>query len=179
MTTARKFTSEALKRATAASREFRDGIESLRARIAALKSEREQVENLPPTQDIALQRVDDWIENLAFTARDRTPDPRRFVAGLNYYQPYGLDRDAVLFAYLTPALADAAKARVLDLYANGMAGVSEDERRNQLDRIDRELLDSELAEESLLRGAEQAGFAIQRRADQDPRAALASEEALP
>ncbi len=78
-----------LKKATSAQRAFRDGIESLRARIAELQAERAKIEAMPPTEDIAHQRVDAWVEGMAVTARQVTPEPRRFVAGPTHYPKSG------------------------------------------------------------------------------------------
>jgi hypothetical protein len=82
------------------------------------------------------------------------------------------------FAYLAPMFGEVVKKRVADVYQN-TAGITEAERQKQMEAVDRDLLDAELAEESIIRAAEASGFAILRRSNASPMAVLAADETLP
>jgi len=75
-------------------------------------------------------------------------------------------------------MAEKMKEEVEAFYASA-SGLSDEERKHQLRELDRKLLDAELAEESMIRSAENSGFAIIRRRDADPRAVLAHDKVLP
>jgi hypothetical protein len=63
--------------------------------------------------------------------------------------------------------------------AAGRTGLTDAKCEAKLTALDRELLDLELVEESLIRTAERGGFAIPRRHDANPLAVLADDSVLP
>jgi hypothetical protein len=67
---------------------------------------------------------------------------------------------------------------IRDLLADALC-VTDDERQRQLAKIDKDLLDLELLEESIVRAGTRAGFKVRRRPDSDPRAVLAHDNDLP
>lgn len=168
-----------LKRTRDAGRELGDGLESVRRRVRDLQAQRSEIADLPPTQAVAFERIDEFVRGITTTARHRAPDPTRFVGPpAGYTAPRLVDLSDLFAAYMGPALADAMKAEVEDLYES-TPGVTEDDRADRLEKIDGELLDAELAEESIIRAAEAAGFPMARRYDADPRVVLAHDKALP
>jgi hypothetical protein len=72
---------------------------------------------------------------------------------------------------------ETVKAQVATIY-QGNPGISESERQRRLEDVDRDLLDAELAEESIIRAAEASGFPVLPQ-QLDPQALLAADEALP
>ena len=95
-----------------------------------------------------------------FMARDRTPDGTVNVA-------------AMLAALLGP---DALAAILCRHLHEGGEGPTAAERAERILGLDRELFESECAEERLIEASEAAGVPIARRADADPRAVLGMHE---
>ena len=95
-----------------------------------------------------------------FMARDRTPDGAVNVA-------------AMLAALLGPEALAAILCRHLP---EGGEGPTAAERAERILGLDRELFESECAEERLIEASEAAGVPIARRADADPRAVLGEHE---
>ncbi len=175
----KKSFADLLKRTRSAGSELRDGVESIRKRIRTLSAQKAEIERLPPPFETACARVDELIEYTVGASMSRTPPPIRFTEGPKAYRvPQHVDREDLIAAYLAPQLAEAMKAEVATIYET-RPGISDDERAERLRVIDRELLDAELAEESIIRTAEAAGFPIHRRPDADPRAVLAHDKVLP
>lgn len=158
-----------------ATNQFGESVEQLRARVAILQDERYRLTNMAVPKQVALQRLAIWLDQMAqpitgfnvssFAERDdfRAPDVHgpRFIA-------------AAIALAAKPALTER-----LEAYYSKQTVVSEAERDQARAKLDAELLDLELAEESLIREAEAAGLTILRRADADPRAVLAAQSSLP
>jgi hypothetical protein len=179
MSVALKSVSALLSRTRSAGQELRDGVEGIRSKVAKLKAKKVEIESLPPTLDVALARVDGWVEHITYATRQRMIEPEHFVQSpLAYVAPGHPNLSDNFFAYLAPMFGEVVKKRVDDVYQN-TAGITETERQKQLDAVDRDLLDAELAEESIIRAAEASGFPVLRRSNADPRAVLAADEALP
>jgi hypothetical protein len=77
--------SSLLSRTRSAGQELRAGIEDIRANISKLKAKKVEIESIPPTLDIALARVDDWVDRLSYTARERMVEPGFFARGPKEY----------------------------------------------------------------------------------------------
>lgn len=168
-----------MKRARSAPGDLADGVSGIRAKIDSLKAEREQVEKRPPPLAVAIARAEKWVDRRANAARNSLPSLGVFC-GPDYEDQGYLPFEYMAAGYLAPLIKAALKEDLTSRYeAAGQDEISDEERREELRSIDRQLLDAELTEESLIRAAEMAGFALSRRADADPRAVLAMEEDLP
>jgi|GEM_PF-2541966 len=88
------------------------------------------------------------------------------------------DLRAVLSAVAGDALLSAYTAQVEARWADD-AGLTDEERSAELVRLHGDLFDLELMEERVIREAEAAGIAIDRRKDQHPASILARDEDLP
>lgn len=175
----RKSIANVLSRTRAASDSLRDGVEDLRSKIADLSARRDEIKAQAPLRDVAVARATEFINNQKSLSETRSPGISRFLDGPTAYRPPEmLDRHDMLFRYLAPALVEAMTAEI-DRQYETTAGISEEERERKLQEIDRELLDAELCEESIIRASEESGFTIFRRADADPRAVLAHADSLP
>lgn len=163
---------------------LRQAISEIRGRIRELRDERHRVEHRPPPIDIVQNRADEFVRSHAARANDKLPGiTRALLAPPGRYKQPSVTSDehgSLLLASLGDMLAAKLKADVAaDYDEQGETGISDADRADELERLDQQLLDAELAEESLLRSGEEAGFAIHRRPDADPRAVLADEESLP
>lgn len=176
--TAKESISGIRKRTRSVWREISDGLEAIRAHVRELQDQRRHTEHLPTSLEKAHARVDAFIAGEQAFAADRAPAPEVFSRSPSDYRRPKYEMMHLLVAYLAPALGEAMKAAVSVSYVEA-EGISEDERSERLAKLDRDLLDAELAEEAVIRAAEDAGFSVHRRKDADPRAVLAHVEELP
>ena len=171
-----------LKKVRDASTGLGKSIGDVRARIGQLQDEKAAVEAMPPALETALARVDEWVAHLGIVAHHKlaaTVTPERFAAAT--FSPPNVHSDefgALWVLQMGPDLAQRLKEQVTAFYSD-VQGVTDAEREKRLAEIDRQILDASLAEESLLRAAEAAGFSVSRRADADPLAVLAAYGDLP
>lgn len=160
-------------------RQVAENVESLRENILTLRASQRDIEQLPVEEQEALNRVERWIAHHTANVSSRSVLTTSMFGSCpkNWRFPEGQLADAVAI-YLAPQVEAAMKANVRRFYQT-TSGVSEGERSDRLDEIDRQILDLELAEESIIREAEKYGMTLQRREDADPRAVLAHDSALP
>ncbi|TGQ01415.1 MULTISPECIES: hypothetical protein [unclassified Mesorhizobium] len=150
-----------------------EGLEAVRAQIRGLKERRAKVEVQPPEIEIALQRVDAWIKPMRgaleiFRAPDfAAADGFRFPSVAGFEGPLAL-------AVVADLASDAMKAKIRTAYET-KPGISDQDRKAELLRLDQTLMEAELVEEELIRNATRAGINLLRRADADPRAVLAAD----
>ena len=154
-----------------------ENLESLRESILDLIESQKQVERLPVDEQTALDRVEDWVRQQANDVTGQL-SPSTFGQSSQRYRFPKVDLSAAVAKYLAPQVEVAMKDAVSRFYQT-TTGLSESERSRRLDDIDRQILDLELAEESIIREAEKYGMTLQRREDADPRAVLAHDSALP
>ncbi|CUX23206.1 conserved hypothetical protein [Agrobacterium deltaense Zutra 3/1] len=166
----------ALRATQAASQNINNGISELRRHIQDIKRERSKVVDLPISKEETLERVDAMIDHLTRDARYFYPDPKDISRP--GFSANNISAISILIAQRASDMAEKMKRDVEDFYASAV-GITSDERENRLRDIDRKILDAELAEESLIRAAENSGFPILRRRDADPRAVLAHDKVLP
>jgi hypothetical protein len=151
-----------------------DGLESIRRDIRELQATRERIETRPPPIETAFKRVDEFI-----TALRRPLDldlASAFVMVDDYRPPamiYNVDHFAVALGAET--YREHLKAQLRKRY-EAEPGIADAERAKELARIDGEILETELAEEALIRNAEAAGISTLRRRDASPAAVLAADE---
>jgi len=158
---------------------FSDGLESIRSQIDDLKSERDDIESQPVDEASAQARAELWVSRVVANAREKAPGPDRFSwSPSNWRQPDSTEIADAVTAYQADALAIAVKQEVSDLYKT-MQGLTDRQRELALADVDRKILELELAEEALIRGAEASNIPVNRRADADPRAVLAHHSVLP
>ncbi len=172
-------TTETLKKVRAVFSAFSDGLEDIRGQIDDLKSERDDIERQPVDEASAQARAALWVSRVIADAMEKAPSPQRFsIAPSNWKLPDAGNINAVITAYQGEALAAAVKQEISDLYAT-QRGLSDQQRASALADVDRKLFELELAEESLIRGAEASNIPVSRRADADPRAVLAHQSVMP
>lgn len=173
--------SQMVAKTRSATAEVHEGLESVRVRIIALKDQRAHMEVLPVPKALAIERLDQFVAFLSERS-DRLISPNTFMQREEYRPPavssshYHAGDLALGFVLqlMRERLASGIEAK----YAPG-DGPTVEEHRRMLAKLDAEILDLELVEESLVRAAEAAGIETLRRGDADPRAVLASNEALP
>lgn len=157
----------------------KDGLQELRMRRLRLLDERDELASRPVPKDEALAALDRDIDELVAIAMRETN-----VRSLTRAEApaWTIPQNGVLMGLLIGAsratFRDQLATMLEPAYSNGAKPISADEREANLRRIDDELLDLELAEESAIRAAEAAGLSVLRRADADPRAVLACDDAL-
>jgi hypothetical protein len=168
----------ALSTSRKAAGDLSDGLESVRARIAKLREEHEHIALAPPTLDQALARVDQFVTDIGRPIEDFYIGS--FMAAADYRRPDTFRQvDVLALAASAELLGEKLKARLRRQYDKTPDGLTDADRKAKLSALDRELLDLELVEESLIRSAETAGFDVLRRHDADPAAVLADDSALP
>ncbi|TIN84869.1 hypothetical protein [Mesorhizobium sp.] len=167
-----------LKATKSAAAEVKSGLDQLRAQIADLKKRRSQLEMAPVPKEEALKRIDALMDHLTERA-DIFLRAEQFTERDRYVMPaLGQNAATILLGFAAPLLRQRLVEKLSETYAAG-DGPTADAHRQLLAKFDAELLDLELAEESLVRAAEAAGIEILRRGDADPRAVLAADSSLP
>ena len=164
------------KKATAA---ISDGLAELRMRRLRLLDERDELASRPVPKDEALAALDRDIDELVAIAKRET-NVRSLTRAGN--PAWTIPANGILIALLIGAnrnaFRDQLAAMLEPTYSNDAKPISAEEREAALHRIDEDLLELELAEEAAIRSAEAVGLHVQRRADADPRAVLAGDDAL-
>lgn len=176
---------------------FRDEVEELRREIVTARDERKRLRGLPLPLGEAVRRLDDWldrVEDEAITVLplyNLTRSGPDVAAGLDASLPVVSTADGVAFD-VRPAVAQVLGLLVAS-NRDRLRGVVIERLREwygdrdtatpgeadaRIAEIDAKLLRLELQEERLIREAEAAGLTVLRRADLDPRVALAADEAL-
>ena len=158
-------------------------IDSVREQIVENRARREEIARLPVTKEAALARLEEWIGSLltnkrsgvdhlvaAMTAPGQRPAPD--------FLRNAADDIARIEWVLADRIRDLVGAALGNFYSERQ-GIDDAERERQLAKLDDDILDLELCEESIIRAAQEAGMKIPRRPDADPRAVLASDQDLP
>lgn len=167
--------------AAKAASDARTAIDEIRALRLRLLDERDAVAARPIPRSMAEAAIGD---GLARVAREHL-DTLNFAAllrpadGRSPRLP-SLSTDQLL-ALLLVANGDAVAAMLRDRLAETYGddpGLEPGERDAECAALDRQIADVEMAEEAAIRDAEDAGLAILRRGDADPRATLASDASL-
>jgi hypothetical protein len=172
---------DALKKAKSVSSVIADSLQELRDQVEDAKSRREEILGLPVPVEVAISRAVDAMRRDIADAQQRSTRPSQFaVSPASWSKSYHsmAEPGTLALAWLGDLLIDAVPAQIKAVYGEN-AGVTDHERQKLLDENDRELLDTELAEESIIRYAEDQGFSIERRIDADPRAILAHQSEMP
>ena len=171
-----------LKRTHSLMDELRRSLQGIRSHVADLKDRRTEIEAIPVTVDVAVSRAEKWAERKVASAQQSVIRPTSFAIPEAKWATRSStgehDFGALSIAYMGDAFIEAVKQEVIRAYGDER-GISEKERQRLLAENDAELLAAELSEESLIRGAEDQGFDVDRREDADPRAVLAHESCLP
>lgn len=174
----REFLARALNASKAATEEINHGLSSIRDQILHLKAEARGIENAAVPEEEALRRVDDWVYLQSRDVSEAFPSPDRFAKRHKYYTMPDVRISTAISALLAGQVAEEMKRRVKEHYAS-LRVPNEEEREVRSSALDRQLLDCELTEESIIRQAEAAGLPVLRRSDADPRAVLAHDKVLP
>ena len=155
-----------------------DGLHELRKRRLRLLDERDDIASRPVPQDEAVAALDRDIDELVEIAKRETN-----VRSLTRAESpsWTIPQNGLLIGLLIGANRDAFRSQLAEMIAPAYADakpIEAVEREAALRRIDEELVDIELAEESAIRAAEATGLSVLRRADADPQAVLASDAEL-
>lgn len=161
-------------------------VDEQRDRLGTLRAERAQIEAAPRPLSETLDALDDHLDHLATEAVDALSlhhlRDRRGTFGLRLSQSGHAE---VAVANLLGLVIATNRAAVRDLIANQLSdleqnrpGLSDADRLARLAEIEAAILKAELDEECAIRQLERLGVQIGRRADLNPLAALASDDAL-
>jgi hypothetical protein len=174
-----------------------DELDVLRASIVEKRQEIETLRRAPIPVGEALKAFDTWAANRAEDAITRLRpehlvDPAHpagelrlpdFSARVEGEFHRADDRaDDLLFALIMATAMPAVRSIVEERLEQATAGrptLTRTERVERIAEAEAELLALELSEEATVRSLEAAGLPVERRADADPRAVLASESSLP
>lgn len=157
-----------------------DGLNDVRMRRLRLLDKRDELAARPLPKDEALAALDRDIDALVTDGLDA-----HVVHGLTRAErpSWAVPPNGVLLALLI----GASRVTFRELIAQqlnehydqrGLQPISAEEREAAIRRIDEELRDLEIAEESTIRLAEAEGVALLRRADASPAVVLAADQAL-
>lgn len=169
-----------------AAQDAADGVAGVRARLAAAKGRRRDLENAERPLEEAIALADAEVDRLAAIGRNglvtlglTSHDPRQYGLGPGLHLKSELSHLPALLAMVGgDALKAGLRVRLAAQYA-GKPGIAAHDRETQLKATDAEILDLELLDEAMVRASELSGLAVHRRADADPRAVLAPDSALP
>ena len=172
-------------------------IDALRESVADAKARLARIEAAPVPPAEALAALSDWIDATATRGVDRLGlshflEAGRAAQGIRL--PVTLtrteggpvpDTSGAVEALLALILA-TSRDKVLDLVRGQLSDLAEGrdvipaaERHARIEAARADVLEAELAEEAACRALERLGIEVARRADLDPRAALASDASLP
>ena len=158
-----------------AAREMADNLAELRRAIITAQDRRASVAASPLPMSEALACLDAGLAALANDATDAVllsalVQPARRPQLVIHDHPSALRSLAI--AAGQGAIREQVVRKLTSFYAN-KTPMSAADRDAELEKIDGELFQLGVAEESLLRDAEQLGLRVWRRPDADPRATLA------
>ncbi|TIX04396.1 MAG: hypothetical protein E5V46_31550, partial [Mesorhizobium sp.] len=135
-----------LKATRSAAAEVREGLESVRVQIIALKDKRQHLEFAPVPKAEALKRLDDFTAFISERAA-RLITPEAFMHREGYRMPalesYNLDAGDLALGLAAPVVRDLLAAKIEAKYA-ATDGPTADEHRRMLEKLDAEILDLEL-----------------------------------
>lgn len=155
---------------------FSREVEALRQKIMEKKSKLLEIEMLPIDQSEAVRRLSAFVRQQA--SKGIAPSARSFtLPASEWHFPAG-NLEGLILELMASQVEAALTADLEEIYRD-RPGVSEVEREELRRQADREILDLELVEESIIREARKLGIPIDWRGDVDPRAFLADESALP
>lgn len=174
----KEFLAGALNASKAATEEINHGLTSIRDQILHLKAEARGLGNSAVQEEEALRRVDEWVDVESRASREGLPLPGYFAKRHGNYTMPMCRIDTAIAAIVAQQVAEEMKRQVKEHYAS-LSVPSEHEREARSVTLDRQLLDCELTEESIIRQAEAVGLPVLRRSDADPRAVLAHDKVLP
>lgn len=169
-------------------------LDALREQVEVAREELRRVESAPVPADEALADLAEWIDRAATDAVDRLnvgylTAPGRAAQGLRLPFPISPGSGAVdagpavqilfglFLATNRAALLEILGGQLRDLTA-GRETISAAERAERVTAAKEALLQAEMAEEAACRALEASGVPVARRSDADPRAVLASDDAL-
>ncbi|WP_226553577.1 hypothetical protein [Celeribacter naphthalenivorans] len=174
-----------------------DQLDVIRAKNADIQSEIRRLEVAPLPVGEALELFDNWAEKQAEEAFQSLRPELLLDPGLRAGElslpdfTYVLDgksgrahhrADEVLWGLIIATALPSVRSIVEEKVEAAVLGrecLSRQERAEKIERAQVELLEIELVEEGIVRALEASGLDVQRRADADPQAVLASDASLP
>lgn len=189
----------ALQTAKQAQDQMRESIKAIRAQIADLKAQREALARLAVTEEVAAERVREWFEQVIRSSltvnltaegvyQGRPPMMDEFAKSINSVGRNSatweapdpvVNLPALIAIYLRDEILAGMLSKLSDAYAAGLQNIDEAARSQKLNELDQQILDFELAEESIIRAAIRSGVSIERRADASSAVVEASDAELP
>lgn len=189
----------ALQTAKQAQDQMRESIKAIRAQIADLKAQREALARLAVTEEVAAERVREWFDGVIASSltvnttgqgvyQYQPPTMDEFAKSINSVSRKGstweapnpvVNLPALIAIYLRDEILAGMLSKLSDAYAAGLKNIDEAARSQKLNELDQQILDFELAEESIIRAAIRSGVSIERRADASSAVVEASDAELP
>ncbi len=167
-----------LSKARSAQAGVTEAVLSLRNEIATQQLAKAELLRLPVPMHVALDRLQAWVATVKAVPGTPILRAETFANGsAGWTRPYA-DFDTAVASFILPVILSAGERMIAEHY-NTISTVADDVAKAKIDHLAWQILDLELAEESIIRRAEAAGFPIRRRPDADPRAVLAYGESLP
>lgn len=154
------------------------GVLSIRDRIAELTAERAALLALPVPKAVAVERLEEWVRSILMIPGTPTVTPSTFSGNAPGYLVPRSDFDTAIASFAIPLIRQSALS-MLEAHYETIGKVDDETNQAAITLLNRQLLDLELAEESIIRAADKNGYEIRRRADADPRAVLAHDSAMP
>lgn len=155
-----------------------NGVLSIRDRIAELTAERAELQALPVPKTVAVERLEQWVASIMVIPGTPIVRPSSFAGNAPGYSVPRSDFDTAIASFAIPLIRQSALS-MLDIHYETIGKVDDEANQAEITLLNRQLLDLELAEESIIRAADKNGYEIRRRADADPRAVLAHDSAMP
>lgn len=144
-------------------------LEDIRRKIVITHQAISDAHQVPVSQDEALARLDEWIASVSNTSI-AVNFAGRFTSPV-FRMPASVVPPELLSAAMCGPLRDMVAEKISEEYGTS-DGLSAADRARRIEQMTRQLLELELAEEAIIRKAEDAGIDVLRRMDADPRAVL-------
>ena len=171
----------ARKGASKAGGEARKAVDELRALRARLLDERDALINRPRPFDEAVDAAERAVAAEAQRALDSVHLPALMRPGDGRGPRLDLNDQqvaALALAASRDGVVELIRARLEQAYADAPEPISAADKAAELERLDAQLLEVEMAEEASIRELERGGFEVMRREDADPRATLAADSEM-
>lgn len=157
-------------------KELFDGLEEIRTKVVLASHEMSIIERAPVSLALATERVDHWLKSL------HDDDLLKGFVHRFMFPTFNAPTPPEALDFMMGVLSQMVRGEMLVIltgcYDENLKGLSDDDRKARIIKKAAEILALELAEEAVIRNAEELGLDVLRRSDADPRAVLAAKEDL-